>query len=695
MATTVPPTTLAPPLLDESFEGSGYENSWTETVESGCTLDEDSAIPGTPPDGSGSQCLKAIVTDNTNNDAYATHAIGNTNVWYVRGYIYLSEEGFGNNQVLDTLQTVNVAGSIAAGIQIGQSGAGALVCKFRYYSNGSINTTADIPISLNTWYNFEYKYDVTAMEWEWRINSVTKHNGSLISSIVTPNKLIAGIKNNYGTGQTTLYTDLVVIDNDWTTLGVTTAAPTTVAPTTLAPTTLTPTTLAPTTLVPTTLSSTTLAPTTLSPTTLPSTTLMPTTVASTTTAPTTTSVPTTTSIPTTPSYTTIFPTTAIIATTTAPTTIAPTTLSPTTLAPTTAPPTTLAPTTIAPTTGVPTTPAPLTTGRLFIDSFDSGGLYAWEEASLGASIVSTTGLDMEGTYCTHLSFSNGYVKEVFSDHLDIIFCAFYYRPLNDDSTVLGVFSLSNDSGVTTFRVELANKILKAYIGPDYTSPMICVGTGTINLEKNTTYHIEIKFVADDAPDGRVEIKVGGVTDILWESGTVWAGNYTFRRVKLGFDHYSHGNSYINNVVMDKDDWIGVTKIVVLTPTGVGNSSDWTPSAGNNWNCVDEIPPVEADYVHSDSIDLTDTYEIENAPYDVGEIKSIQAQSGIDYTGTPVPTGIQAVIRVGGIDYLGVNTSIDSDDVKCLWENNPDDLAIWEKTDIDNLEIGVKSKTYAT
>lgn len=476
-----------------------------------------------------------------------------------------------------------------------------------------------------------------------------------------------------------------IVQVEYVELLATTVAPTTLAPTTTAPTTEAPTTIAPTTTVPTTIAPTTISPTTLIPTTLEPTTLAPTSLAPTT-VPSTTL---TTAVPTTSGPTTAAPTTI------APTTLEPTTSAPTTLGPTTLAPTSLAPTTLTPTTGVPTTPAPLTTGRLFIDSFDYGGLYIWNDVSLGTSIVSTAGLDMEGTYCAHLAYADGYVKEVFIDYLDTIFCSLYYRPLSDDSTILGVFSLSNESGVTIFRVELESKILRAYIGPDYSVPIIKLGTGTINLEKNTTYHIEIKFVADDAPDGRIEIKVDGVTDILWESGTVWSGNYTFRRVKIGFDHYSRGNSYINDVVMDKDDWIGDTKIVVLTPNGVGNSSSWTPSAGNNWDCVDEIPPVEADYVHTDSIDLTDTYEIENAPHDIGEIKSIQAQSGIDYTGTPTPTGIQAVIRVDGTDYFGDNTAIDSDDVKCLWENNPDDSAVWEEADINNLEIGVKSKTYVT
>ncbi|HDY89813.1 MAG TPA: hypothetical protein ENH82_17065, partial [bacterium] len=62
-------------VVDESFEGAGYEESWSETAGAGNTIDEDSVIPGTPPPGAGSQCLKTIQAG-TNALAYASQDWG-------------------------------------------------------------------------------------------------------------------------------------------------------------------------------------------------------------------------------------------------------------------------------------------------------------------------------------------------------------------------------------------------------------------------------------------------------------------------------------------------------------------------------------------------------------------------------------------------------------------------------------------
>ncbi|MBU4069594.1 MAG: DUF2341 domain-containing protein, partial [Nanoarchaeota archaeon] len=204
-----------PRLGEESFEGTGYELSWSESIDAGCTLDPNSAIPGTVPPGSGSECLKSIVLDATYNDAYAITGPGDNNIWYVRGYLYLSEEGLSDNQGFFTLRTGNTADNLVAAIQSLQSG-GVLYVRFQYYSSSAVQSTDVVALSLNTWYRFEYKYDITNTAWEWRINGDTQHSGALSADTRTPNRLQIGIRANSGTAQSTLYTDLVAIDDaDW------------------------------------------------------------------------------------------------------------------------------------------------------------------------------------------------------------------------------------------------------------------------------------------------------------------------------------------------------------------------------------------------------------------------------------------------------------------------------------------------
>ncbi len=202
-------------IIDESFEGTGYEESWTETIDTGCTLDKDASIPGTPPPGSGSQNLKSIVVDNTNNNAYADQLKTNQNISFVRAYVYLSQVGFGNNQGFQGLSILDSSNNPAGRIQIALiSGVGKI--RFQYYSNGVMQSTSFINLTINTWYRIEYQYDITNMLWGWKIDGVSKANGSLVSATRTPQKMRVGITSHTGTNNTTLYTDLVVWDNaDW------------------------------------------------------------------------------------------------------------------------------------------------------------------------------------------------------------------------------------------------------------------------------------------------------------------------------------------------------------------------------------------------------------------------------------------------------------------------------------------------
>ena len=46
--------------LNEGFLGAGYENTWTETIGSGGTVNEDATLTGTPPTGSCTEGLNII-----------------------------------------------------------------------------------------------------------------------------------------------------------------------------------------------------------------------------------------------------------------------------------------------------------------------------------------------------------------------------------------------------------------------------------------------------------------------------------------------------------------------------------------------------------------------------------------------------------------------------------------------------------
>lgn len=320
--------------------------------------------------------------------------------------------------------------------------------------------------------------------------------------------------------------------------------------------------------------------------------------------------------------------------------------------------------------------------RIFIDGFESGGLDLWDTIVATASVASSVGKDMNGDYCAYLT-TGRIDKNLVAD--DEMYFAFLYRPTVNDSR--GVLCLYKDSTllIDIRRDNGINDPFKVYRD----STLIATGSATIAV--NTTYLIEIRIKIADA-GGRAVLKVDGVTDIDFTGDTKPGADTQFNKAKLGYGSVAYAYAYYDNFIMDDANWIGNTKIQAIKPSGAGNSTGWTPSAGANWDCVEEIPKNDADYVHINSNDVTDTYAAANMAGSIGTVKCVQVQSRAKYDGSPVPTNLKLVVRSGGADYLSGDKAVPASEKSLwhLWETNPADSLAWEEADVNAMEIGVKS-----
>lgn len=324
--------------------------------------------------------------------------------------------------------------------------------------------------------------------------------------------------------------------------------------------------------------------------------------------------------------------------------------------------------------------------RIFIDGFESGGDDLWD-AENNATVVSSAGLDMDGDYCLDLNSLSEYIqKDITLD--DEMYFAFLYRPTHtsDSEQMLAVYK------DTTPLVHITGSggIIRAKLGASTT-----IATGTKSLGINTTYLIEVRFKIADAPNGIVQVKVDGIIDIDLTDGDTKPGADTqFDKVRLGYGPSTGYTTYayFDNFIMDDTGWIGDTKIQAVVPTGDGNTTGWTPSAGANWQCVDEKPASDADYVSIDAIDTTDTYAAENMAGSIDNVKCVQIQARSRTEGSPTPTNLKLAVRSGAADYLSGDKTVPATEKGLwhLWENNPADAAAWEEADVNAMEIGFKS-----
>lgn len=139
-----------------------------------------------------------------------------------------------------------------------------------------------------------------------------------------------------------------------------------------------------------------------------------------------------------------------------------------------------------------------------------------------------------------------------------------------------------------------------------------IGTGTHQIPLNTWTRISI------GGDGtnHLKIYVDGVLDIDAQDAIMM---YGYVGENLGVQTAVTADMNFDDVycdlanVTDMSD-IGDIRVVITKPYDAGDLTQYTPSAGSNWDCVDEVPYSEADYVRKGGAAATycDLYKIQ--PY---------------------------------------------------------------------------------
>jgi len=328
--------------------------------------------------------------------------------------------------------------------------------------------------------------------------------------------------------------------------------------------------------------------------------------------------------------------------------------------------------------------------RIFIEGFESGGLENWDLKSGGAT-VETPPTGMSGSYAVDLANElQAYLRK----DLGTTYTAMYFalKVYFTSSTGGGIITLYDAAGTQIFTLmrNASSSLLEVRRG-SYTGTLLATGTTTIT--NATTFLIELYYVPLNS-GGTVQVKVNlGSAEINY-SGDTTNGNESFRHVLLGQPSGGgYAYNYIDDFVMDDAGWIGNTRIQGLVPTGAGTTTQWDPSAGSNYACVDERPASDSDYVSTNVTDEIDTYATGNMTGAIDSIKCVQIQARCGKDGVPTPTQLQLAVRSGGTNYFSASKAVPSVfgvPVWAIWEDNPADSADWEEADVNGMEIGIKA-----
>lgn len=317
--------------------------------------------------------------------------------------------------------------------------------------------------------------------------------------------------------------------------------------------------------------------------------------------------------------------------------------------------------------------------RVFMDNFESGSLDLWSLVSTPAA-VSTVGRDMRGDYCYCGDGGEAGQLVIPGGGSSEMFFAGRLRPRYSYAYFFTFYEDSYDSAERIGRIRIENDKLTAYVGTSK------VATGTITLSTSTTYLVEVQYKVDGA-SGIIKVYIDGVLDINYSGDTQNGTLTTIKRLTIDSD------IYLDNVIIDDAELPGDTEIGILAPSGAGTTTQWTPSSGSNYACVDEIPVSDTDYNAVNTVDQIDTYATEDMSTDC-IIKCVQVQARMIKDGTPTPQNAAIAVRSGGTDYFSADKAVPSSYASLcnMWVNNPADSAAWEKADVNAMECGIKSRT---
>jgi len=257
-----------------------------------------------------------------------------------------------------------------------------------------------------------------------------------------------------------------------------------------------------------------------------------------------------------------------------------------------------------------------------------------------------------------------------------------------------------DSGTMQLelRLDSTGKLVVTHGGTVYAGM-----TSTVPLVAGQWHYIEWRVtISNAAPAGSCAVRQDGA-QVIANTGTFDAQetlNASANHLDLGTAiavnvsgvsvHYS--DLYVaNKSGAVNNDFLGERRVVTILPAGPGANSQWTPTAGANWQCVDDNPPnLDTDYVWGDTMGQTDTYAMATLPVAPVLVSAVQTTLTITKgeTGT---TNHAEIVRSGGTDYAGASTVTPNSwgMFSTVHENDPATAAPWTAAGINAAEFGVR------
>ena len=340
--------------------------------------------------------------------------------------------------------------------------------------------------------------------------------------------------------------------------------------------------------------------------------------------------------------------------------------------------------------------------RVFTDGAEFQDLLLWDY-TLSAYIETT--IKRSGGASYRVAGGNKYLQK---NILDI--SEFYLRAAYNFGSIeasnISDFLNWNDSttNLGSIRVDGPSRFLKAYVGGTL------VGTGTIAINTNTWYLVEVHLKLADA-GGDLEVKVDGIIDIDFSGDTKPGSSTTVNRLFYGVVNIGGSTNpiYIDDLALNDttgtvdNSWCGDGRVILLTPNDNGDVSQLVgqdADSTNNYLNVDDFPhDTDTTYNQSSTLNEYDLYNL--TPCGLTEVTILRVIPEARARDTVAEGGLASLpISVSGAGvYEGENRSLLTSYTRILGSGggsgytlNPSTSLPWETSELDNLQVGFKVRS---
>lgn len=284
--------------------------------------------------------------------------------------------------------------------------------------------------------------------------------------------------------------------------------------------------------------------------------------------------------------------------------------------------------------------------RVFIEGFELRHLKNWETQQ-GTITSNATAYGHSGSYFNSLSNAQTVAKNLTTSVEYYVAGKFYVTEATNKNPIIRFYKGTTVLGYLACEFDQNTYHLHAYYG------VSTFAEGTMIMRSLTNYRIEARYQPSTSNTGNFQVKVNGIMDIN-KTATITATATT------DIDRISFvgpgGYLYLDDIVIDNSEWPGNTRIQALMPDGSGTSTNWTPSAVDNYDCVNDlsttITAVDADYVYATTVNALDAYAMStliSGTNPISEIKCIQvtARAKIDGTCSANAIKLKVISSVNG------------------------------------------------